>query len=115
MDARAVKMMLDDLDTAPQHTKDMLDAYIAGDAAKILALSDDERTDAKKSGYTDAEYDQQMTDLLYERNASWISAIEQLHAKGGGFIAVGAMHLIGDRSVLDLLAHEGYKVTRVAP
>jgi uncharacterized protein len=115
MDVRAVKMLLDDLDTAPAHTNDMLDAYIAGDTAKILALTDSERDDAKKSGYTDAEYDAQMNDLLYERNASWIDAIEQLHARGGGFIAVGAMHLIGERSVLELLAHKGYKVTRLAP
>jgi len=25
------------------------------------------------------------------------------------------MHLIGKRSVLDLLAHDGYKVTRLTP
>ena len=44
-----------------------------------------------------------------------IDAIDKLHHAGGGFVAVGAMHLIGPRSVLDLLAHKGYKVTRVVP
>jgi len=62
-----------------------------------------------------AEYDREMDDLLYGRNASWIAPIEQLHAAGGGFVAVGALHLLGPRSVLDLLAHRGYRVTRVAP
>jgi uncharacterized protein YbaP (TraB family) len=30
-------------------------------------------------------------------------------------VAVGALHLVGPRSVLDLLAHRGYRVTRVVP
>jgi uncharacterized protein YbaP (TraB family) len=38
-----------------------------------------------------------------------------LHAAGGGFVAVGALHLVGPRSVLDVLAHRGYRVTRLAP
>jgi uncharacterized protein YbaP (TraB family) len=114
-DARAIKEQLDDLELNEQHSKDMLDAYIAGDEQKILALTDGERADFKRHGHSDAEYDAQMEDLLYRRNASWIGELEQLHADGGGFVAVGAMHLIGKRSVLDLLAQRGYKVTRLTP
>ena len=66
------------------HTKEMLDAYVTGDEPKMVKSSDDERTDALKHGYTAAEYDQQMQDLLYERNASWIPAIEKLHAAAVG-------------------------------
>jgi uncharacterized protein YbaP (TraB family) len=91
----------------------MLDAYVTGDEHKILALGDEERGDALRHGYTAAEYDQEMNDLLYDRNASWIAALEQLHADGGGFVAVGALLLLGPRSVLDLLAHKGYRVTRI--
>jgi uncharacterized protein YbaP (TraB family) len=54
-----------------------------------------------------------MEEMLYQRNASWIAEIEQMHAQGGGFIAVGAMHLLGKRSVLELLAARGYKITRI--
>jgi uncharacterized protein YbaP (TraB family) len=93
----------------------MLAAYVAGDERTMLALGDDERSDALRHGYTAAEYDREMDDLLYGRNASWIAPIEQLHAAGGGFVAVGALHLLGPRSVLDLLAHRGYRVTRIAP
>ena len=114
MDTRALKEMLDDTEGPARQTA-LLDAYLAGDDAKMLALTDDERTEAVKHGYTNAEYDQEMDDLLFHRNASWIGAIEKLHAGGGGFIAVGAAHLIGKGSVLDLLAKRGYKVTRVAP
>ncbi len=115
MDVRALEAMLDDVPGGEQHSKDMLAAYVAGDEAKIQALTDSERADFKKTGRTDAEYDQQMEDLLYGRNASWVPELEQLHADGGGFVAVGAMHLIGPRSVLDLLRQRGYKVTRLTP
>ena len=115
MDVRALEQMLDDLDEDQRNQKDLLAAYIAGDDAKMVALSDDERAEWKKAGRSDAEYDQMMKEMLYERNASWIPAIEQLHRDGGGFIAVGAMHLIGKGSVLDLLAQRGYKVTRLTP
>lgn len=115
MDLKALKMMLDELPEGEKHAHAMLDAYAAGDEARILALAGDERSDALQHGYTAAEYDQEMEDLLYGRNASWISAIERLHAEGGGFVAVGALHLVGPRSVLDLLSHKGYRVTRIAP
>ncbi|MDB4958454.1 MAG: GumN family protein [Myxococcales bacterium] len=115
MDARALKDMLDDIDGAEKHSQDMLAAYIAGDATKIEALSDEERVEFTKHGRSTQEYEQQMNELLYNRNASWIEPIEKLHGAGGGFIAVGAMHLIGERSVLDLLEHRGYKVTRITP
>lgn len=114
MDTRALKEMLDDTD-GPARQTELLKAYLAGDDAKMLALTDAERATALAHGYTSAEYDQEMEDLLYQRNASWIAAIEQLHAAGGGFVAVGAMHLLGKRSVLDLLGKRGYKVTRVTP
>jgi hypothetical protein len=115
MDVRALEVILDDLPGSEQHAKDMLAAYVTGDEAKIVALTDSERADFKKAGRTDAEYDQQMEDLLYGRNASWIPELEALHAAGGGFVAVGAMHLIGPRSVLDLLRQRGYTVTRLTP
>jgi uncharacterized protein len=113
MNIKALKMMLDELPRTEQHTRAMLAAYIAGDDREILAISERERDSALRHGYTDAEYDQEMQELLYDRNASWIAALEQLHAGGGGFVAVGAMHLVGPRSVLDLLARKDYKVTRI--
>ena len=113
-DIKALKMLLDELPTGEQHARDLLAAYIAGDERTILALSDGEKSEALRHGYTAAEYDREMADLLYDRSASWIAPLEQLHAGGGGFVAVGALHLVGPRSVLDLLAHKGYRVTRLA-
>jgi uncharacterized protein YbaP (TraB family) len=115
MDVKALKMLLDELPESEQHARAMLDAYVAGDEQKIVAISDSEKADALHHGYTAAEYDQEMNEMLYQRNTSWIDELEQLHAAGGGFVAVGAMHLVGPRSVLALLAGKGYQVTRVAP
>lgn len=115
MNAQALKDMLDDVPGLEQRTKDMLAAYIAGDEGKILAIADSERGHWLEKGRPAKEYDEQMEDLLYKRNASWIAPIEKLHAEGGGFIAVGALHLIGPRSVLELLEKKGYKVTRLTP
>jgi hypothetical protein len=32
---------------------------------------------------------------------------------GGAFVAVGALHLYGDRGILSLLRQQGYRITRV--
>lgn len=113
MDIRTLKVILDAPDSGLKTTKEMLAAYVAGDESKLLALADSQKQQQLDHGFTEAEYQQSMEDMLYARNASWIAGIEAMHAGGGGFIAVGALHLVGKRSVLDLLAAKGYKVLRV--
>lgn len=115
MDVKALRLMLDELPEGERRARAMLDAYVDGDERAIVAISDRERESALRHGYTAAEYEQEMTEMLYDRNASWIAALEKLHAEGGAFVAVGAMHLLGPRSVLELLARKGYQVRRLAP
>jgi uncharacterized protein YbaP (TraB family) len=115
MDIKALKLLLDDAGKTEARSHQMLDAYVAGDDKAILAINDGEKADALAHGIPRAEYDQQMAEMLYNRNASWIAPIDKLHADGGGFVAVGLLHLIGPRSVPALLAAKGYKVTRVVP
>jgi uncharacterized protein YbaP (TraB family) len=115
MNVKALKAMLDDVEGGLENTKKMLDAYVSGDEVAMVKMSDAERTHALAHGYTAAEYDESMKVVLYDRNAAWIAPIEKLHAAGGGFIAVGAMHLVGPKNVLELLTAKGYKVSRVAP
>lgn len=115
MNVKALKAMLDDVEGGERNTKEMLAAYVAGDEAKLVAVFDAQKSDSLAHGYTEAEYAEMMQAILYGRNDAWIAPIEQLHADGGGFIAVGAMHLVGPRSVLEALAGKGYKVTRLTP
>lgn len=52
--------------------------------------------------------------LLYSRNANWAEWIDaRLDMPGTVFMAVGAGHLAGDRSVQDLLAQRGIETARV--
>jgi uncharacterized protein YbaP (TraB family) len=52
--------------------------------------------------------------LIRERNANWSRWIEQRLAKPGAvMIAVGAGHLAGKDSVLEMLRKDGYKVRRL--
>jgi uncharacterized protein YbaP (TraB family) len=52
--------------------------------------------------------------LLYSRNRNWAEWIDaRLETPGTVFIAVGAGHLAGAKSVQDYLAQKGIKVTRV--
>jgi uncharacterized protein len=112
LDLRMLKLMLDEPDLE-KDSRDMLDAYVSGDEAKIVAVNDNQKIEALAHGFSPAEYEQQMEDLLYHRNSAWIPVIEKLHANGGGFIAVGALHLVGPKSVLALLAAKGYRIQRV--
>ena len=52
--------------------------------------------------------------LIKRRNANWSKWIEQrLGQPGQIMIAVGAGHLAGADSVIDLLKRDGYRVRRV--
>jgi hypothetical protein len=115
MDVKALKLMIDTADESVENTKQMVAAYVAGDDKKLLSLNDGQKGDALKHGYTEADYQKQADEMLYNRNASWIAAIEKMHKDGGGFIAVGALHLVGKKSVLDLLEGKGYKIQRIEP
>jgi uncharacterized protein len=116
MGIKALKMMIDTAEEGAAASKAMLDAYVAGDAEGIIKVTDSQKAVALKHGYSEKEYAEQMEDILYKRNASWIPALEKMHAAGGDpFVAVGAMHLIGPRSVLEMLEKKGYKVERIKP
>lgn len=50
--------------------------------------------------------------LVVDRTKAWIPKIEALFA-GGGFVAVGVAHLLGDEGLPAMLAKAGYTVARV--
>lgn len=53
--------------------------------------------------------------LLYDRNARWADAIrERMERPGTVFVAVGAGHLAGEKSVQDYLKERGLAAERVA-
>jgi uncharacterized protein YbaP (TraB family) len=82
----------------------MLDAWNRGDAkavAKSIQQSDKESPSLYKLMFTD-------------RNARWAKWVEsRLNRPGTVFMAVGAGHLAGDRSLVTLLKKDGHQVSRV--
>jgi uncharacterized protein YbaP (TraB family) len=114
MDAKSIEASLQDLDEARKKNIELIDAYAAGDDAKAIEMSKDD-SDFVKAGKSHGEFVQMMKELLLDRNASWIPEIEDMAKKGDAFVAVGAMHLLGDGSVIDRLTKNGWKIERITP
>lgn len=83
----------------------MLKSWTHGDVAGI----------ARSFNVDLAESPELRAALLTRRNANWTRWIEKRMADRPGtlMVAVGAGHLAGDQSVIDLLKTQGYTVTRV--
>ena len=87
--------------------KPMLDAMVAewleGDAEGLATLMNESLDDEMLAER-----------LLYYRNRNWADWIEtRMDAPGTVFMAVGAGHLAGEKSVQDYLEQRGLVVTRV--
>jgi uncharacterized protein YbaP (TraB family) len=107
-----LKAQLDHPDLARASAQKLLEAYKAGDGAALGAMFDDQtlwlaagRKPETHPAYLDA--------LLGKRNRAWAPQIARLHDEGGVFVAVGAGHLVGRDNLLDLLAADGFTLTRV--
>ena len=80
--------------------------------------------DAWKTGDTKAlekfmldamhEYPELHKKLLIDRNKQWVDKLQKLHASGKTvFVVVGAAHLVGKDSVVDLLSAKGLKARQL--
>lgn len=68
---------------------------------------------AKEAGIGDEAFAGFQQKLLFERNDKMRAVAEPLLDQGGAFIAVGALHLPGDRGLVELVRKLGYTVTAV--
>jgi uncharacterized protein YbaP (TraB family) len=106
--ARSQQMMLAqtlaELDEAEMAMAAMADAWRAGE---LEALSEELLDDfAAFPGLYDA--------LVLERNEAWVDTLEGLLADGRRYlVVVGALHLVGNDNVIDLLAARGHRVERL--
>jgi uncharacterized protein len=93
----------------PALVQRMTAAYLARDLAALNRISEEERGDADARRMSAGL----MQRLLYDRNVRMAQRAEPLFATGSVFIAVGALHLYGDRGVIAELARRGHRVSRV--
>ncbi len=85
--------------------KPMLDAWKQGDEAALEEAAIDELRETSPAAFDK---------LLVQRNTNWADQVEKILAGSGNyFIAVGAMHLVGDDSLIDILDERGVKAERV--
>jgi uncharacterized protein len=107
--AEQVEMLHKELTEMTKNTAEMADmvsAWEKGEVAKIGALENGEM----KTKYA-AEY----KTLVVDRNAKWAATLDGLlkdPATGTVFVAVGAAHLAGDDSVIEMLKKDGWVVAR---
>ncbi|MDN3645470.1 TraB/GumN family protein [Pontixanthobacter aestiaquae] len=105
MDSQIEFMMAaaDGIDEIVPMLDSMVDEWVEGDAAGLAGLMN--------QGLTDPALAEA---LLYARNRTWAEWIDaRLDTPGTVFVAVGAGHLAGERSVQDALATRGIASTRV--
>lgn len=101
-----VKFMLEaaaGMDEAAPMLDRMVAEWVKGDADSLAAVMNEGMTDPAVA-----------ESLLYSRNANWAEWIDtRLDKPGTVFIAVGAGHLAGEKSVQDYLAKRGIMAARV--
>ncbi len=94
---------LDELDDIDSFFEQLKTAWLEADLATI--------EDMLAEGLTENEALAQA--MLYDRNAAWLPRIAALLDESGvHLVAVGAGHLIGEDSVIDMLAEAGHEVAR---
>lgn len=99
------------LDTAHQEVAELVDAWRLGDETELERLS---RAGVEEVPELDDLYDV----LLEDRNMRWMPTLGSLldDPKYRGetiLVAVGALHLVGEDGLVDLLREAGYPVGRV--
>jgi uncharacterized protein len=102
-----LQQAVDERERLPQIIGRVIEAYLARDLAGMWRLS--QETTGERRRLNDVLADR----LLYQRNERMVERMEPRLAEGGAFVAVGALHLYGNRGVPALLESRGYRVTLV--
>jgi uncharacterized protein YbaP (TraB family) len=98
--ARFLDMVVTEMHDVETETQAVVGAWRTGDSAKLAALLSDEYK----------SFPALYRLLVTERNRRWIPQIEKLlHGNQDYLVVVGALHLVGDGGLLDLMRHDGYK------
>lgn len=100
---RFLLMTLDESDDFDAEIRALVAAWHAGDAAQLAAVL----------GAEFAAFPELYRPLTEDRNRAWVPRIAALlDGRDDCLVVVGALHLVGPNSVVDLLRQRGYKVTQ---
>jgi uncharacterized protein len=101
---RFLDMIVAEMGDVGSDTQQVITAWRAGDAARLAALLSDEYKSFPALYRT----------LVSERNKHWMPQLQKLlQANQDYFVVVGALHLVGDGGLLDLMRHAGYRAEQL--
>ncbi|MFC1602064.1 TraB/GumN family protein [Pseudomonadota bacterium] len=105
-----VEILRDTLENRHQFKQmfnELLAAYLKRELGTLLQLS-------HKYGPSNSEIAQRMEErLINKRNRLMVDRMNPILKQGNAFIAIGALHLPGQKGVLNLLKQRGFQVTTV--
>ncbi len=102
--AKFLDLVIAEMHDVDSDTKAVIAAWRAGDAAKLAALLGDEYK----------SFPALYRALVTERNKRWVPQIEKLlQGKDNCFVVVGALHLVGDGGLLELMRRDGFKAEQL--
>ena len=96
-------------DLIPGIVEKSTQAYLKRDLGAMWEINNSMMEDEADKNLNDAFLQR----VLYDRNTRMAERMQPRLAEGGAFIAVGALHLYGDKGVLSLLQSRGYQITRM--
>jgi uncharacterized protein len=89
----------------------MVSLYVSGDIAKIMPLVKNVAPQGVGSAQDDSSFEEVMIDT---RNVTMAQRSVPFLEKGNAFIAVGALHLPGEKGLVNLLSKAGYTLSAEA-
>lgn len=100
-------MLRDTIKAKDEELEDMVTAWRTGDQNRMQAMLEEQMVTDEQQRLTDQ--------LIFKRNAGMAERIQQLFkapkTEHPMFIAVGSLHLVGDKSVQAFLRKQGMKLT----
>ena len=108
-----IEKSIDNYDAGKELSKNLYDAYLAGDANKIASLIASEYNyDIIQDEKIKNEFKKYNEDLLDNRNIVMANAIVDFLEKDKNvFVTVGAAHVVSDNGIITLLSNKGYTIT----
>lgn len=102
-----LKDTIAEIDAIDQSNRELAQHYLARDLRKIHDLAEESFVEMK-----DQELSQHMREKLVRlRNIKMADRLHPRLASGKTFVAVGALHLLGDNGVLELLERQGHAIS----
>ena len=105
--AQLLMCTLNNIDKEVESLKRLTDAYMKQDLETMLKINEE-----RKGNQCDALPAEENA-LIYDRNKTWVQKLAAIMKAAPTFVAVGALHLPGDKGLLNLLKKQGYTVEAV--